>query len=594
MIYRNIAIIAHVDHGKTTLVDSLLRQSNLFRENEHVDDRVMDSGDLERERGITILAKNTAVMWGDTRINIVDTPGHADFGGEVERALTMVDGVIVVIDSAEGPMPQTRFVLSKALERNLKPIVVVNKIDRRDARPDTVIDLTFDMMVELGASDEQLDFPILHAIAREGKAWREGDEPADNMDALFEVITERVPAANGDDDGPFLFQVANLDYSDYLGRLALGRIIRGTVKAGDDVLATAPGKKPKRGRITKVYSQTGITRNEITGSSSGDIVVVAGLDGVEIGDVISDVEHPEELPGVTIDEPTVAITISPNTSPFAGLEGKYVTSTHIQDRLERELLVNVALKVQPLGNEQYRVLGRGELHLGILIESMRREGYEFSVSRPEVILKEVDGVQHEPFEIVVADVPNSATGAVMESLTSRRAQLTNMDAGEHRTRLEFRMPSRGLFGYRSQFLSLTQGEGLLSSILDGYEPFLGQLSTRKNGSLVAMEAGEAFAYAIWKLEDRGSFFIQPGTKVYVGMIVGANGRPGDMNINVNRNKKHTNVRASGSDENIILTPPRIMSLEESLEYLEDDELLEVTPKSLRLRKKVLDPSFRKR
>lgn len=594
MIYRNIAIIAHVDHGKTTLVDSLLRQSNLFRDNQHVDDRVMDSGDLERERGITILAKNTAVMWGDTRINIVDTPGHADFGGEVERALTMVDGVIVVVDSAEGPMPQTRFVLSKALERNLKPIVVVNKIDRRDARPDTVVDLTFDMMVELGASDEQLDFPILHAIAREGKAWREGDEPADNMDALFEVITERVPAANGDTAGPFLFQVANLDYSDYLGRLALGRIIRGSVQAGDQVLATAPGKKPKRGRITKVFSQTGITRNEISGSSSGDIVLIAGLEGVEIGDVISDVNHPEELPRVEIDEPTVAITISPNTSPFAGLEGKYVTSTHIQDRLERELLVNVALKVEPLGNEQYRVLGRGELHLGILIESMRREGYEFSVSRPEVIVKEMNGVKHEPFEIVVADVPNSSTGAVMESLTARRAQLTNMEAGEQRTRLEFRMPSRGLFGYRSQFLSLTQGEGLLSSILDGYEPFLGELSTRKNGSLVAMEAGEAFAYAIWKLEDRGSFFIHPGTKVYVGMIVGANGRPGDMNVNVNRNKKHTNVRAAGSDENIILTPPRVLSLEESLEYLADDELLEVTPQSLRLRKKVLDPSFRKR
>lgn len=594
MSYRNIAIIAHVDHGKTTLVDSLLKQSNLFRENQHVDDRVMDSGDIERERGITILAKNTAVMWGNSRINIVDTPGHADFGGEVERALTMVDGVIVVVDSAEGPMPQTRFVLRKALEHGLKPIVVVNKIDRRDARPDTVVDLTFDLMVELGANDDQLDFPILHAIAREGKAWREGEEPADNMDALFEVIEEHVPAADGDDDAPFLFQIANLDYSDYLGRLALGRIRRGTIAVGDDVLATAPGKKPAKGRVTRLFQQTGITRNEIKQATSGDIVLIAGLEGVEIGDVISHPDHVEELPRVAIDEPTVAVTISPNTSPFAGLEGKYVTSTHIADRLERELLVNVALKVEPLGNEQYRVLGRGELHLGILIESMRREGFEFSVSRPEVILKEIDGATHEPFENVVADVPNSATGSVMETLTARRAQLTNMEAGEHRTRLEFRMPSRGLFGYRTQFLSLTQGEGLLSSVLDGYEPFLGDLSTRQNGSLVAMEAGEAFAYAIWKLEDRGTFFIRPGTKVYVGMIVGANSRPGDMNINVNRNKKHTNVRAAGSDENIILTPPRILTLEESLEYLADDELLEVTPTSLRLRKKVLDPSFRKR
>lgn len=594
MIYRNIAIIAHVDHGKTTLVDSLLKQSNLFRENQHVDDRVMDSGDIERERGITILAKNTAVMWGETRINIVDTPGHADFGGEVERALTLVDGVIVVIDAAEGPMPQTRFVLRKALEAGLKPIVVVNKIDRRDARPDEVINLTFDLMVELGADDNQLDFPILHAIAREGKAWREGDEPADNMDALFEIISEHVPAANGDDDAPFLFQIANLDYSDFLGRLALGRIIRGTIRVNDHVIATAPGKKPVKGRVTKIFSQTGITRNEIQEASSGDIVILAGLDGVQIGDVISDPNHPEELPRVSIDEPTVSVTISPNTSPFAGLEGKFVTSTHIQDRLERELLVNVALKVESLGNEQYRVLGRGELHLGILIESMRREGFEFSVSRPEVILKEVDGATHEPYELVIADVPNSATGSVMETMTARRAQLTNMDAGESRTRLEFRMPSRGLFGYRSQFLSLTQGEGLLNSVIDGYEPFLGDLSTRQNGSLVAMEAGEAYAYALWKLDDRGSFFIHPGAKVYVGMIVGSNSRPGDMNINVNRNKKHTNVRASGSDDAVILTPPRIMTLEESLEYLEDDELLEVTPKSLRLRKKVLDPSFRKR
>ncbi len=594
MNHRNVAIIAHVDHGKTTLVDGLLRQSNVFRANQQVAERVMDSGDIERERGITILAKNTAVEWKGEKINIVDTPGHADFGGEVERALTMVDGVLLLVDAAEGPMPQTRFVLRKALARGLKPIVVINKVDRRDARPGEVASLTFDLMVDLGADDDQLDFPIVHAIAREGRAWLEGTEPGTDLAPLFQVIHDHVAPAKADESAPFRFQVANLDYSDYLGRLALGRVLEGTIKPGETVVRVAPGKEPEKARITKVYTHLGLNRIETEIGLPGDIIVLSGLDDVTIGDTLCNPDNVVALPAVQVDEPTVSVTFSPNTSPFAGREGTYVTSRHLADRLERELLVNVALRVEPLGSERYRVSGRGELHLSILVENMRREGYEFSVSRPEVIMKQEDGVTLEPFERVVVDIPNGAMGGVMESLTARRGVLVNMDPGEDRSRLEFRIPSRSLFGYRNLFLSMTQGEGLLNHTFDGYEPFAGEVVTRNHGSLVSMESGETFAYSIYKLEDRGIFFIDPGTEVYVGMIVGANARMGDLDVNVCKNKKLTNVRAAGSDDNLLLTPPKRLSLEEALEYLDDDELLEVTPQSLRLRKRVLDPNMRKR
>ncbi len=594
MRYRNLAIIAHVDHGKTTLVDGMLRQSNVFREHQEVVERVMDSNVLERERGITILAKNTAVVWRGERVNIVDTPGHADFGGEVERALGMVDSCLLLVDAAEGPMPQTRFVLRKALALGLRPIVVINKVDRKDARPDEVVSLTFDLMVELGASDEQLDFPILHAIAREGRAWREDEEPGDDLTALFETIVEHAPIASGDVDGPFQFQVANLDYSDFLGRLALGRVSRGAASTGDTVVRLTADGREVRARLTKVYTHLGLQRLEVERVVAGDIVALAGIEEIQIGETVTDPAMPEALPRLMVDEPTVSVTFSPNTSPFAGRDGRFVTSRHIADRLERELLTNVALRVEPLGGESYRVAGRGELHLSILIEQMRREGYEFSVSRPQVIMKTVEDVRCEPFEKVVADVPAETMGAVMEALSVRRGQLVDLQQTGDRARLTFSMPSRGLFGYRTQFLSMTQGEGLLSHVFDGYEPYVGALRTRPYGSLVAMEQGQAFAYAIWKLQERGVFFIDPGTEVYVGMVVGANSRPGDLDVNLTKNKKLTNVRAAGSDDNILLVPPKGLTLEACLEYLADDELLEVTPKHLRLRKRTLDPHMRKR
>ena len=594
MNYKNIAIVAHVDHGKTTLVDGLLKQSHTFRDNQVVEDRVMDSNDLERERGITILAKNTAVEWNGIKINIVDTPGHADFGGEVERALGMVDGVLLLVDAAEGPMPQTRFVLKKALGRGLKPIVVINKIDRKDARPDEVINLTFDLMVELGATDEQLDFPIVYAIAREGKAWLELDKPGDDLTPLFDTMLEHFPNAKSDLNAPFQLQVSNLDYSDYVGRIAIGLVTRGKAKKGDPITRIKRDGSTENARITKAYTHMGLAKVETDEIEAGDIVAISGITEVQIGDTLTDPNAPDALPVMPVDEPTVSVTFSPNTSPFAGKEGKYVTSRHIKDRLDRELLTNVALRVEELGSEQYRISGRGELHLSILIEQMRREGYEFSVSRPEVIMKEINGQRHEPFEHVVADVPETAMGAVMESLASRKGTLINMSQENGRAKLEFSIPSRALFGYRTQFLSMTQGEGLLSHVFDGYEPFVGDLKTRQGGSLCSMEAGEAFAYSIFKLQDRGTFFIDPGTEVYVGMIVGANARTGDLNINICKNKKLTNVRSSGNDDNITLTPAKKLTLEEALEYIDSDELLEVTPKNLRLRKRVLNPSMRKR
>ena len=594
MSYRNVAIVAHVDHGKTTLVDGMLRQSGIFRENQEVAERVMDSGALERERGITILAKNTAVAWNGDKINIVDTPGHADFGGEVERALQMVDGVLLLVDAAEGPMPQTRFVLKKALALGLRPIVVVNKIDRADARPDEVVDLTFDLMVELGASDAQLDFPVIHAIAREGRAWRDGEPRSEDLAPLFETMLSHFPATTDDPDGPVLLQVANLDYDDYVGRLAIGRLRRGRLRPGDDVLRLARDGSERRARVTKVYTHLGLGRHETDVATAGDIVVLSGVDEVQIGETLAAPEHPERMPTTAIDEPTVAITLSPNTSPFAGRDGRYLTSRHIADRLERELLTNVALRVEPLGGESYRVSGRGELHLSILLEQMRREGYEFSVSRPEVILREEAGVTLEPVERVVADVPVETLGGIIEALNQRRGKLVDLQQGEKRARAEFQMPSRGLFGFRTTFLSMTAGEGLLSHVFDGYEPLAGEIRTRSTGSLVAMEPGETFAYSLFKLQDRGTFFIDPGTEVYVGMIIGANARTGDLDVNVTKNKKLTNVRASGSDDNIVLTPARKPTLEEALEYLGEDDLLEVTPKNLRLRKRTLEPNLRKR
>lgn len=594
MEFRNIAIVAHVDHGKTTLVDGMLRQSHIFRDNQVVAERVMDSNDLERERGITILAKNTAVEWAGVKINIVDTPGHADFGGEVERALNMVDGVLLLVDAAEGPMPQTRFVLKKALAKGLRPIVVINKVDRRDARALEVVSMTFDLMVELDATEEQLDFPIIHAIAREGKAWLEGEEPRDNLNALFETILKHFPAANADEKAPFLFQVANLDYSDYLGRMAIGRVLRGKVGKNEMLGRIARDGSESKARITNVYTHLGLGRVEVDEVVAGDIVAITGLDEVQIGDTLGHPEALVALPTISIDEPTVSVTFSPNTSPFAGLEGKYVTSRHIKDRLDRELLTNVALKVEELGGESFRVSGRGELHLSVLIENMRREGYEFSVSRPEVILKEINGKLHEPYEALTADVPSPMMGAVMEALSSRKGSLSNMEQGETRVRLSFHIPSRALFGFRTPFLSMTQGEGLLSSIFDGYEPYAGDLRTRQNGSLVAVEAGEAYAYSIHKLQDRGQFFIEPGTEVYVGMILGEHSRDKDLNINVTKNKKQSAVRVKIKDENVLLTPAKKLTLEEALEYIADDELVEVTPKNIRLRKTILDINQRER
>ena len=592
MEYRNIALIAHVDHGKTTLVDAMLKQSSVFRDNQIVEERVMDSVDLERERGITILAKNTAVEWGDVKINIVDTPGHADFGGEVERALGMVDGVLVLIDAAEGPMPQTRFVLEKALALGLRPIVVINKIDRSDARPNEVVDLTFDLMIDLDANEEQLDFPILYAVARDGRAWQVEQDPKSDLEDLFQAIVNHIPKAASDMDAPFQMQVANLDYSDYLGRIAIGRILRGQVQKGETVLRIERDGTHTKAQITRAYTHLGLQKIETDHIEAGDIVGLAGLEGVQIGDTLTDPEVVEVLPVVPVDEPTVSITFSPNTSPLSGTEGNYVTSRHIKDRLNRELLTNIALQVEELTGEQFRVSGRGELHLSILIEQMRREGFEFNVSRPEVIIREVDGVAHEPFEQVVTDVPVEAMGAVIESLSSIQGNLTSLSQDDVRARLEFKVPSRALFGYRTQFLSITRGEGLLSHVFDSYAQVVGKPKARSTGSLVSMQAGKALAYSLFKLQDRGSFFIEPGTDVYVGMIVGTNVRTGDLNVNVCKNKKLTNVRASGRDDNILLEPPHLMTVEDALEYVGEDEFVEITPQNIRLRKAILNPTDR--
>ena len=593
MEYRNIAIISHVDHGKTTLVDGLLRQTLDLGHGQQISDRAMDSNVLERERGITILAKNTAVEYEGVKINIVDTPGHTDFGGEVERVLGMVDGCLLLVDAAEGPMPQTRFVLRKAIELGLKPIVVINKVDRADARPEEVVDLTFDLMADLGATDEQLDFPILYAVAREGRAFRDPDEPRNDMRELFETVLEEIPAPEVDLTAPFQMLVTNLDYSEYLGRIVVGRVRRGEVSRGEFVSLIHKDGTMTSTRVVQPFTHLGLERIEVEEVGAGDIVALSGIEDAQIGETLADMAEPEALPAISVDEPTVSMTFGPSTSPFAGREGKYVTSRHLRDRLKREVQTNVSLRVEELRPDEFEVSGRGELHLSILLETMRREGYEVQVGAPRVIVREVEGKEYEPFEHLVIDVPERFASTVIGTLSGRKGQLVDVEPQGSRTRIEFEIPARALFGFRTQFLSMTQGEGIMSHVFDGYAPWAGDLKTRRNGSLVASEAGSAFAYSIWKLQDRGSFFITPATEVYVGMVVGENNRAGDLNVNVCKNKKLTNVRSSGADDALNLTPVRKLTLEDALEYIGEDELVEITPKSIRLRKKILEPGMRK-
>ena len=593
MEYRNIAIISHVDHGKTTLVDGLLQQTLELGHGQEISERAMDSNVLEKERGITILAKNTAVEYDGVKINIVDTPGHTDFGGEVERVLGMVDGCLLLVDAAEGPMPQTRFVLRKAIGLGLKPILVVNKVDRMDARPEEVVDLTFDLMADLGASDEQLDFPILYAIAREGRAFRSLDDPRDDMRELFETVLEEIPAPEVDLAAPFQMLVTNLDYSEYLGRIVIGRVRRGEVRRGEFVNLIHKDGTMTKTRVIQSFTHLGLQRIEAEEVGAGDIVALSGIESAQIGETIADLTDPEALPTITVDEPTVSMMFGPSTSPFAGREGRYVTSRHLRDRLKREVQTNVSLRVEELRPDEFEVSGRGELHLSILLETMRREGYEVQVGAPRVITREVEGKKYEPFEHLVIDVPERFASTVIGVLSGRKGQLVDVVPQGSRSRIEFEIPARALFGFRTKFLSMTQGEGIMSHVFDGYAPWAGELKTRQNGSLVASESGSAFAYSIWKLQERGSFFITPATEVYVGMVVGENSRENDLNVNVCKNKKLTNVRSSGADDALNLTPLRKLTLEEALEYIREDELVEITPKSIRLRKKVLEPGMRK-
>ncbi|MDP8946280.1 MAG: translational GTPase TypA, partial [Actinomycetota bacterium] len=582
-----------VDHGKTTLVDGLLQQTLELGHGQEISERAMDSNVLEKERGITILAKNTAVEYDGVKINIVDTPGHTDFGGEVERVLGMVDGCLLLVDAAEGPMPQTRFVLRKAIGLGLKPILVVNKVDRMDARPEEVVDLTFDLMADLGASDEQLDFPILYAIAREGRAFRSLDDPRDDMRELFETVLEEIPAPEVDLAAPFQMLVTNLDYSEYLGRIVIGRVRRGEVRRGEFVNLIHKDGTMTKTRVVQSFTHLGLQRIEAEEVGAGDIVALSGIESAQIGETIADLTDPEALPTITVDEPTVSMMFGPSTSPFAGREGRYVTSRHLRDRLKREVQTNVSLRVEELRPDEFEVSGRGELHLSILLETMRREGYEVQVGAPRVITREVEGKKYEPFEHLVIDVPERFASTVIGVLSARKGQLVDVVPQGSRSRIEFEIPARALFGFRTKFLSMTQGEGIMSHVFDGYAPWAGELKTRQNGSLVASESGSAFAYSIWKLQERGSFFITPATEVYVGMVVGENSRENDLNVNVCKNKKLTNVRSSGADDALNLTPLRKLTLEEALEYIREDELVEITPKSIRLRKKVLEPGMRK-
>jgi len=595
---RNIAIIAHVDHGKTTLVDQLLRQSGTFRDNQHIAERVMDSNDIEKERGITILAKNCAVEYGETHINIVDTPGHADFGGEVERVLSMVDSVLLLVDAVEGPMPQTRFVTRKALALGLKPIVVVNKIDRPGARPEWVINQTFDLFDKLGATEAQLDFPVVYASALNGYASTDSEAREGDMRPLFEAILEFVPVRDADPEGPLQLQITSLDYNQYVGRIGVGRISRGRLRPGQQVaMRFGPEGEVMNRKINQVLSFHGLDRVQVEAAEAGDIVLVNGIEDIGIGATICTVETPEALPMITVDEPTLTMNFCVNSSPLAGREGKFVTSRQIRDRLTRELNHNVALRVKDTGDETvFEVSGRGELHLTILIENMRREGFELAVSRPRVVLQEIDGVKHEPYELLTVDLEDANQGAVMEELGRRKGELLDMASdGRGRTRLEYRIPARGLIGFQGEFLTLTRGTGLIAHIFDAYLPVReGSIGERRNGVLISQDDGAAVAYALWKLQDRGRMFVKPGDALYEGMIIGIHSRDNDLVVNPIKGKQLTNVRASGTDEAVRLVPSIQMSLEYAVEFIDDDELVEVTPQSIRLRKRFLKENERRR
>jgi GTP-binding protein len=591
---RNVAIIAHVDHGKTTLVDALLRQSGAFRANQQVADRVMDNIDLERERGITILAKNTAVHYRDLLINIVDTPGHADFGGEVERTLSMVDGVMLLVDASEGPLPQTRFVLRKALERGLPPIVVLNKIDRTDARPKEVLNEVYDLFIDLDATEDQIEFPVLYTNAKAGVATPDIGAPGDSLEPLFEAIVDHVPPPRGNPEAPLQMLVANLDSSEYLGRIAIGRIFNGVVRLNDPVAVLKLDGSEQQTRVTKLFAFDGLKRIEIQQAGAGDIVCLAGIEDITIGETIADLEHRVRIPPIAIDEPTVSMIFGVNASPMAGRDGQYVTSRNLRDRLTRELLGNVSVRVEDTDSpEQMKVIGRGELQLSILIEMMRREGYELQVSRPDIVTREIDGVRKEPVEDLVIDVPEDFQGVVIAQAGTRRGVISKMvNHGSGRVRLEFRIPTRGLIGFRSQFLTDTKGTGIMNHLFAGWEPWHGAIPARTTGALVADRQGVATAYAIYNLQERGEIFVEPGTAVYEGMIIGENSRPNDMDVNVTKEKKQTNMRASTADEAIRLIPPRQLSLEQAIEFINDDELVEVTPRTIRLRKRVLAANLR--
>ena len=593
---RNVAIIAHVDHGKTTLVDSMLKQSGIFRENEQVAERVMDSNDLEKERGITILSKNTAVYYKDIKINIVDTPGHADFGGEVERVLKMVDGVVLLVDAFEGAMPQTREVLKKSLALNLKPIVVINKIDRPGARPEKVVDEVLDLFIELDANDDQLDFPVVYASGKQGTATLDLNKPGENLECLFETIVNTIKAPNCDQEGPMQMLVSNIDYDEYIGRIAVGRVERGIVKLGMPVTICKKDDKTESSRVTKLYTYEGLKRIEVEEAGAGDIICLSGISDINIGETICDYEHPEKIPFVDIDEPTVSMTFSVNNGPLAGREGQFITSRHIRDRLFKELDRNVSLRVQETDSpDSFEVSGRGELHLSVLIETMRREGFELLVSRPKVIIKEIDGVKCEPIERLVVNVPDDCIGTVIEKLGRRKGEMVNMEPAEAgHTKVEFKIPARGLIGYRTEFLTDTKGNGTMNSIFDSYEPYKGDVVSRVRGTIVAFEAGKSITYGLYNAQDKGDLFIGPGVEVYEGMIVGINSRSEDLAINVCKEKHLTNTRASGSDEALRLVPPIQMSLEKAIEFIQDDELVEVTPQNIRLRKKILDSKERER
>mgnify|MGYP000523541773 CR=1 FL=1 len=593
---RNIAIIAHVDHGKTTLVDQLLRQSGTFRENQQVTERVMDSNDLEKERGITILAKNCAVQYGDTHINIIDTPGHADFGGEVERVLSMVDGVLLLVDAVEGPMPQTRFVTRKALALGLKPIVVINKIDRPGSRPDWVINHTFDLFDKLGATDEQLDFPVVYASALNGYAMLDADKPGTDMTPLYEAILKHVPQPDVDVAGPLQLQVCSLDYSTYIGQLGIGRIKRGRIRPNQEVVVMYGDENRGKAKTSQILTFTGLDRAPAESAEAGDIVLVSGIDQVNIGVTLCAPESIEPLPPIAVDEPTLTMNFMVNSSPLAGREGKFVTSRQIRERLEKELLKNVALRVNfTSDSDTFEVSGRGELHLTILLENMRREGYELAVGRPRVVFKEIDGVKCEPYEMLSVDVEEEHQGGVMEELGRRRGEMQDMQPdGKGRVRLEYRIPARGLIGFQGEFLTLTRGTGLASHVFDDYSPMAGQMSERRNGVLISQDDGDAVAYALWKLQDRGRMFVSPGDALYEGMIIGIHTRDNDLVVNPIKGKQLTNVRASGTDEAVRLINPIQLTLESAIEFIADDEIVEITPKSIRLRKRFLKEHDRKR